>query len=163
MASRIFWIFLAGLALIAGIATQERNWLLGWTADAGIERSTDAAIEARVEQAIESRFDGTPVVISQGRTVDVTPQTSRELGEAVRRLVAAETELALMRVGDSGEAAAAGARSRRDAARAEVDRLKAEIERHEGLSQPDRDRIRQQVQEGVRSSVRETIRTAVRG
>ncbi|MGI8704702.1 MAG: hypothetical protein ACR2JJ_02710 [Sphingomicrobium sp.] len=161
MASRMFWIFLVAVALVAGTLFQGRNFIFGAAGDAAVEARVEQAIEGRVGRAVESSFERVHVVGSDGRTIDVAPQTKRELGNAVRRLAAAEAELAITR--DSGDAAARDARSRRDAARADVERLKAEIERQDERSAADRDLVRQQIQHEVRSSVRETVRSAVRG
>ena len=163
MASRMFWIVLVAVALVGGTLFQGRDLIFGLAGDTAVEARVDRSIEGRVERAVESRFERMHVVGSDGRTIDVAPQTKRELGDAVRRLASAEAELAMIRIRDSGEAAALDARSRRDTAKADVQRLKAEIERPDELSGADRDRIRQQIQHQVRSSVRETVRSAVRG
>jgi hypothetical protein len=163
VASRMFWILLVAAALVAGTLFQGRDVIFGWAGDAAVEARVEQAIEGRVERAVESSFDRMHVVDSSGRTIDVAPQTKRQLGDAVRRLASAETELAMLRIGDSGEAAARDARSRRDAAKADVERLKDEIERQDEISAPDRDLIRKQIQQQVRSSVRETVRSAIRG
>ena len=155
MGSRIFWILMVVVALFAGAATQPRNWLFSWGEESRSERAIEAAAEARAERSIESRFDRMQVVGSNGERIDVSPETRRELGHAVRRLVAAESELALARIGDEGDVKEA--RSRRDAARAEVERLKEEIDTRDELSERDRDLVRQQ----IRENIRETVRTAV--
>ena len=155
MASRLFWIFLVIAALVGGMAVQQGGWLFDWGHDAHVDRSIDTAVDARVDRSIEQRFDRMHVVGSNGQAIDVSPQTKRALGEAVRRLVAAETQLALAHIGDGDDVD--GARSQRDAARAEVERLKGEIDRQEDLSERDRDLIREQ----IRQSVRETVRAAV--
>jgi hypothetical protein len=161
MASRMFWIFLVVVALVAGTLFQGRDLIFGLAGDAAVEARIDRAVEGRVERAVESSFERMHVVGSDGRTIDVALRTKRELGDAVRRLASAEVELAMIRGSD--EAAARGAQSRRDAARADVERLKNEIEQQDGRSAADRDLIRQQIQQEVRSSIRETVRTAVRG
>ena len=153
MLSRIFWVLLAGVALVAGAATQGKL-LFGW----GDDRADEAAIEARVERAVEGRVERMEVVQADGRTIDVRPETKRELGHAVKRLVSAEAELALARLTDESDAAVRQTRARRDAARADVDRLKAQIEREEQLSKAGRDALRTQIRENVRRSVREAIR-----
>lgn len=163
MASRLFWIFLVVAALAAGTLFQGRDLIFAWAGDSAAERATDAAIEGRVERAIEGSFERMQVVDSDGRTVDVAPQTKRDLGAAVRRLASAEAELALLRVRGADGSDSIEARSRRDQAKADVERLKAEIERQEELPTGDRDAVRQQIQQEVRSSVRETVRSAVRG
>lgn len=167
MASRMFWIFLVAVALVAGTLFQGRDFILGWSGDSAVERAIETkvenAVETQVEEAIEGSFERAQVVDSDGRTMQVAAETRHELGNAVSRLVSAETELALMRVRGASDGAEAAARARRDAAKADVEQLKAEIKRQDASSTPDRDLIRQQVQEDVRSTVRETVRSAVRG
>lgn len=157
MLSRIFWVVLAGVALVAGAATQG-NLLFDW----GGDRETEAAVEARVERAVEERLSKMDVVDADGDAIEVRAETKRELGHAVRRLVSAEAELALASVTDGGESALDETRARRDAARADIERLKGEIDREEQLSDRDRERMQREIQQQVRSSVRETVRAAVR-
>ena len=162
--SRIFWILMVVLALVAGTLFQARDFVFAWVGDTAVEARVEQAIETGVADAVESSFDRMQVVDSDGRAIEVAPQTKRDLGDAVRRLASAEADLAIMRVRGSDDAAAVQeARSRRDAARNDVERLKAEIERQDELSAPDRDAVRQQIQQEVRSSIRETVRSAVRG
>ena len=152
MLSRIFWVLLAGVALVAGAATQG-NLLFGW----GDDREKEAAIEARVERSVEGRVSKMEVADSDGRTIHVRPETKRELGHAIKRLVSAEAEVALARVTDESDAAIQATRARRDAARADVVRLKAQIHREEQLSKAGRDALRTKIRENVRQSVREAI------
>ena len=154
MLSRIFWIMMVGIALVAGAATQG-NLLFGWGDD---EPATEKAIEARVERSVEGRLARMEVVGEDGRTIPVSPHTKEQLGKAVSRLVSAEGQLALARVTDDGEPALAEAEARRDAARADVERLKAEIDREKQLSRAERDALRTRIREDVRQSVRDAIR-----
>lgn len=154
MGSRLFWIMLTGVALVAGAALQG-NMLFDMSDDLKREK----IVEARVDRAVDERLVGMKVVDSEGRTIDVSPDTKKELGHAVKRLVAAEAELALLRIKDGDEADIRTAHRRSEAARAEVDRLKAQIDREEQLS----DRDRQAVRDQIREEVRETVRSAVRG
>lgn len=162
--SRIFWILMVVLALVAGTLFQARDFVFAWAGDTAVEARVEQAIETRVEDAVESSVERMQIIDSDGRAIEVAPQTKRDLGDAVRRLAGAEAELALMRVrGNDDAAALREARSRRDAAKSDVERLQAEIERQDELSAPDRDAVRQQIQQDVRSSIRETVRSAVRG
>ena len=158
MGGRIFWILLTGLALIAGAALQG-SMIFDWDGESRTERATEAAVETRVERAVEGRRSRLEVVGSDGRTIDVSPETKRELGRAVGRLAAAEADLALLRIRDGDETALREARSRSGAARAEVERLKGQIDSEKQLSERDRHAIRTQ----IRQEIRETIRSAVRG
>ena len=157
MASRIFWILMVGVALIGGAAMQG-GLIFDWSDDHRVERATEARVEARVDNAVDQHFDRMRVVGSDGRTIDVSPQTKRELGGAVRRLVAAEAELALLRIDGDNDAAMREARSRSESARADVERLKAQLEREKQLSERDRDAVRTQIQQEIRESVRSAIR-----
>ena len=162
--SRIFWILMVVVALVAGTLFQARDFVFAWAGDTAVEARVEQAIETRVADTVESSVERMQVVDSDGRAIEVAPQTKRDLGDAVRRLAGAEAELALMRVRGSDDAAAVqDARSRRDAAKADVERLKAEIERQDELSPPDRHAVRQQIKEDVRSSIRETVRSAIPG
>ena len=154
MGSRLFWIMLTGVALVAGAALQG-NMLFDWGDDAKRHK----VVEARVDRAVDERLVGMEVVDSQGRTIKVSPDTKEQLGQAVKRLVAAEAELALLRIKDAGEAEVRAARRRSEAAHAEVDRIKDQIDREERLSERDRQAMRDQ----IRQEVRETVRSAVRG
>lgn len=158
MASRIFWIFITCAAIVAGFAIQYRDTLFGWGHDGAADRS----IEARIDRSIDSSFDGIQVVSSDGKTIDVPPETKRALGNAVGRLVSAETQLALLKLRHADEAEVAQATASRDAARGEVDRLKTEIDREKQLSDGDREAVRGQIQQTIRENIRDSIRSAVR-
>ena len=157
MLSRIFWVLLTGVALVAGTAMQG-NLLFGIGDGERAQIKKEAAIEARVERAIERRLEHAEVVGADGQEVDLNRQTKQELASAVSRLVTAQTELALAGVWNEGEAAVQQARARRDSARADVDRLKDEIRRQERLSRAGRDALRTQIREDVRETVREAVR-----
>ena len=161
MLSRIFWISLAVIALVAGMAFQGDS-LLSWSDDSAADRSRERTIESRIERAVDRSVDGMEVIGSDGKEIDVPPETKRALATAIRTLVAAEAELALARVRNEDEAALNQATSRRDAARAQVERLKADVERRERLSQSEEDVVREEVQQQIREDIRETIRSAVR-
>lgn len=158
MASRLFWIFLTGVAIVAGLAVQQRDLLFGWDSDA----VTDRGIEARIDRSIDRSLDRIQVMGSDGKSIDVAPETKRALGDAVGRLVSAETQLALVKLRHSDDAEIRQAISSRDAERAEVDRLKDQIDREKQLSDGDRDVVRDQIQQRIRDDIRESIRSAVR-
>lgn len=151
MLSRIFWIFMAVLALVGGIAVKERDLIFSWGDDAARGR----AIEARI-------FDHMEVRGSDGRSIDVAPETKRAMGDAIGRLVSAETELALAKVRHADEGEMRQASAERAAARAEVERLKAEIDRQKQLSESDRNLVREQIQQKIRDDIRASVRDAVR-
>ena len=161
MLSRIFWISLAVIALVAGMAVQERSWLFSWGEDAAVERSTERAIESRLDRAVDRSVGGMEIIGSDGKEIAVPAETKRALAAAIRELVAAEAELALAKVRDKGESAVKAATARRDSARSEVERLKTEVERRERLAQSEEDLVREQVQQKIRDNIRETVRDAV--
>ena len=66
MASRIFWIALAGIALVTGMILHGGR-SFGWGDHGGISATTERAIEARVERAVERSVDEMPVVRVDGR------------------------------------------------------------------------------------------------
>ena len=157
MASRALWILLAGVALVAGVATQQRDWLFAWTDEPHIERTTERVIEARVERAVEESFEQMQVVDSDGQAVDVAPETRRDLGNAIRRLVDAEARLAAMQLRKASATAEQDLRIRRDAARADVERLARHVEQQDQFSDADRDAVRNQIRDGIRATVRTAI------
>ena len=159
MLSRIFWIGLAGLALLGGIAMQSDHGIISWDDHDGDRgRSLEQKIEARVDRAIDRSFDHMDVVDSDGKEVDVPPETKRALGEAVGRLVKAETDLAMLRIRDGSDKEIDEADARRDRAKADIDRIKEQIEARNELTDNSRDALRDE----IRADVRETVRAAVR-
>ena len=127
MLSRIFWIGLAGIALVGGIILQDGGGIFSWGDDAQISAKVERTIEDRVDQAIDDSFDKMQVTGSDGEEIDVPAETKRAMAAAVAELVKAETDLALAGVGESSDEDMKAARLRREKARAEVDRLEAEI------------------------------------
>jgi hypothetical protein len=97
------------------------------------------------------------VVGSDGQKIEVSPETKRELAGAVGRLVKAETDLAFLRVRDGGDGEVTAAQADRDRAKADVDRLQAQIEQRKEVMDGQADAIREQ----IRADVRETVRDAV--
>jgi aminopeptidase N len=157
MLSRIFWVGIAGIALVAGIALQDGNWIFG-SGDRGIDVGIDRTVDRTVDRAVDRSVDRMQVVGPDGQQIAVSPDTKRALAEAVGRLVKAEADLAVLRVrgGDSPELQAAIAR--RAHTRAEVDRLKAEVRQQEQLASVERDALRDQIRREVRDEIREAAR-----
>lgn len=156
MLSRIFWIGLAGIALIGGMVLQNGIF---WDDDTEISSKTERTIEDKVDRAIDRSFDKMTVMGSDGEEVDVPAETKRAMASAVAELVKAETDLAVARVGEDDEEAVKAARARREKARAEVDRLEAEIRKLDRATDSDRDAIREQIKREVQEDVREAVRS----
>ncbi len=164
MLSRIFWILLAGAAFVGGIAVHERDLLFGWSDGPAAAQSSSRSFESRIDRAVDRSFDKMKVLGSNGKEIEAPSETKRELAGAVRRLVAAEAELALTRVRHESDSAVAEARNRRDAARSDVDRLKTEIEHRERLSDGGGDdAVRDHIRRKIRDDIHDSIRTAIRG
>ena len=156
MLSRIFWIGIAGIALIAGIIVQDGDGLISWGDDHEVSAKVDRAIEARVEGG----FDKMRIVDSEGRQIELSREARKEFGEAVGRLVKAEVNLAMLGVRDASDEDIQAAKVRRDQARTEVETLKARIEQQEHVS--DRDAVREQIRQQIRDDVHAAVRDAVR-
>jgi hypothetical protein len=161
MLSRIFWVGLAGIALITGMILQNGDEMFAWTGYHDLSASAEQAAQAKDDRALDRSFDRMSVVGADGQEIDVPAQTKRALAGAVGELIKAETDLALIRIGDESERELRAANGRRDRARGEVDRLKAEIERQDQSPQ-DRDRLREQIRTEIREDIRATVRDAVR-
>ena len=158
MLSRIFWIGLAGIALVAGMILQDGRGMISWD-DSGDHKQS---VETRVDAAIDRSFAKMQVVGSDGEEIDVPTETKRALANAVAELVRAEADLAVTRIGDEDDGKIRAAEARRTQARAEVDRLKAEIERLGKAPARDSDAITAEVRQQIREEVRAEIRDAVR-
>jgi hypothetical protein len=161
MLSRIFWVGLAGIALLTGMILQNGDDMLSWTGYRDLSATAELAAEAKVDRALDRSFDRMSVVGADGQEIDVPAQTKRALARAVGELIKAETNLALIRIGDESDRELRSANARRDRARAEVDRLKAEIERQDQSPQ-DRDRLREQIRTEIQEDIQATVRDAVR-
>jgi hypothetical protein len=162
MLSRIFWVGIAGLALVAGIALQGGGSMFGWgdhrrVAEHRIDASVDRAIDRSVDQAVDRSLDGMQVVGPNGREIPVSPEAKRALIAAVGRLVKAEAELATLRIGDRSREEIDAAAAARDHARADVDRMKEQIKNRELAANVERD-VRDQVRDDIRDTVREAVR-----
>jgi hypothetical protein len=161
MLSRIFWISVAGIALIAGIAVQDGDSIFSWSHDRDVSAKTERAVEERVERAIEGSFDKMPVVVADGREIEVPAETKRAMAAAVGELVKAEADFALAHVGEDDDEALRKASARRDQARREVDRLKTEIQDFERAASSENDARREQIRREIREEVRDSVRDAV--
>lgn len=158
MLSRIFWIGIAGIAIVAGMIIQNGRGILSW--GDGSDHSRSQRIESRVDAAIDRSVDRMQIVGSDGEEIDVPAEAKRALADAVGRLVKAETELALLRVREVDKKEIEAATVRRDRARAEVETLKSRIERQKALSDGKRDAIRDQIRDDIRDDIRDTVRGA---
>lgn len=171
MLSRIFWVGIAGVALLTGMFLQDGDEMFGWGQEAAIameaERALDAeieqAVDASVDRAIDGGVDRMQVIGADGNEIDVPAQTKRAMAEAVGRLVKAQADLAILKVGDAGEGEIRAATALRDQARADVDRVKAQIEDLEQAATTEQEAVREQVQQEIRDEIRTEIREAVRG
>ena len=161
MLSRLMWISVAGLALIVGIVVQDGDKIFGWVKDTEISAKAEGAIEDRVAHAIDRSFDEMQVTGSDGQEIDVPAETKRAMADAVARLVKAETDYAMARIGDDSEREVRAARAERVRARAEVERLKTEFEKLERAEDSEKDVLREQIRREVREDVRTSVREAV--
>ena len=163
MASRIFWVFIAGLALVTGMVLQDGDRIFTWADDeAGISAKTERAIDVGVDRVVDNSVYRMQVVGRDGREIDVPSETKRALAEAVGRLVKAEANLTVLAIRDANEEEIAAASVRRDQARTEVETLKAEIERQRQMSRTQSDAISEQIQREVQDDVRAAVRDAVK-
>jgi hypothetical protein len=161
MLSRIFWISLAGIALIGGMVLQNGGWVFGWGDRPEISAKAERTIEDRVEHAIDRSFDKMQVVGDDGREVEVPAETKRAMADAVGRLVKAEADLAIARVGEDDEEAVKAAQARRMKARADVDRLKVQIEKLDQAASSESDALREQIRREIREDIRASVRESV--
>lgn len=160
MLSRIFWVGLAGIALVTGMIIQDGPGMFSW----GDRHESPARGDRQVAVFTEPGIGGVDkirVVSADGQEVVVTPEAKRALASAVGRLVKAEANLALLGIGDADDKEMAAAQLRRDQARTEVETLKAEIDRQRQASQSESALVEQQIRDQVREQVREEIRDAV--
>lgn len=161
MLSRIMWISVAGLALIIGIAVQDGDKILGWVEDTEMSATSEGSVENRVDRAIDRSFDKMDVTGSDGREIDVPAETKRAMATAVAQLVKAETDFAMARVADASDKEIQSAQARRTAARAEVERLKEQIEKLDRASDSERQVLREQIKREIQQDVRATVRETV--
>ena len=162
MLSRILWIGVAGIAIVAGIAFQDGDRFFGWD-DARDHRSSrvDRAAESRIDRAIDRSFEKMEVTGADGERVEVSAETKRELAGAVSRLVKAEADLAMLRIGDGSDEEIKAARARIADARGDIDRVKARIKSAERAAETEHDALAEEIRREVREDVRASIREAV--
>ena len=162
MLSRILWIGVAGIAIVAGIAFQDGDRFFGWD-DARQNRSSkeERVAESRIDRAIDRSFDKMQVTGPDGQEVEVSAETKKELAGAVSRLVKAEADLAMLRIGDGSEDEIKAARARIADARGDIDRVKARIKSAERAAQSEHDALAEEIRREVREDVRASIREAV--
>ena len=161
MLSRIFWVGIAGIALVAGIMLQDGDWIFG-SDDRAIDARIDRTVDRTVDRVVDRSVGRMKVVGTDGREIDVSSETKRAMAEAVGRLVKAEANLALLGIRDADADEIAAASVSRDQARTEVETLKAEIERQRQLSRTESEAVSEQIQRQVRDDVRDAVRDAVK-
>ena len=157
MLSRILWVGVAGIAIVAGMAMQDGDRIFSWGDEREASAKSEHVIEAGVQRAIDGSFDKMQVVGTDGEEIDVPAETKRAMAEAVGELVKAEADLALARVGEDDPDAVREASARRVEARAKVDRLKAAIKSEDRAAQVSENAVRDQVREEIRTSVRDAV------
>ena len=163
MLSRIFWISLAGIALIGGMILQDGGSIFSWGDQREISAKAERTIEERVDHAIDRSFDKMEVMGSDGSEIDVPAETKRAMATAVAELVKAEADLAVAKIGESSDEEMKAARARREKARANVDRLETQIRNLDRASPSERDALREQIKRDVQEDVRTTVRESVGG
>lgn len=158
MAGRIFWIGVAGAALVTGMVVQDGDRFMALADESEVSTRIDRRIDRSVDRAVDRSVERMRITDSEGRELAVPPESRRALADAIGRLAKAEADYAVLRIRDGNRQEQAAARTRRDHARAEVETLKDAIKRHDQA----RDEVREQIRRDVRDDVRETIRDAVR-
>jgi hypothetical protein len=83
MLSRIFWVGIAGIALVIGMVLQDGSRIFSMAAESESMDGVERSIEASVDRAIDGSLDGMQVMDGDGNEIDVPPETKRALGEAV--------------------------------------------------------------------------------
>ena len=161
MLSRIFWIGIAGMALIGGMMLQNGGSIFSWGDHREISAKTDRSIEERIDHAIDKSFDKMEVTGSDGEQIDVPAETKRAMAAAVAELVKAETDFAMVKVSDGNDDEMKAAEARRVKARAEVERLETEIKKLDRMSSSERDALREQIKREVRDDVNASVKEAV--
>jgi hypothetical protein len=157
MLSRLFWIGLAGLALLIGMFLQDGRHIFSWVDDrADISARTERAIDASIDKAVDKSVNHLEITGPDGEEINADPAVKRALAVAVGELVKAEADLAVLHAQGARPDAMGAARTRRDGARAEVDRLKAQIKGEDVQAQvADEAAIRAQVRDDVRDAIRD--------
>ena len=162
MASRIFWFLVAGLALVGGIIWQEGVGIISWDDQDGVAVKAEEQVERQIERAVDKGIEKMTVVGADGEEIDVPVEAKRALAEAIGRLASAQADLVMLRVRDARTEEIQAATVRRDEARADADRLKEVIKRHDQALTTEDAAVREQIRQEVRQDVREAVREAVR-
>ena len=158
MAGRLAWVLAGGAAIVGGMMIQDGD-MFSFSDERQIDRQIDREVDHEVDQEVDEAIaeataapDGRRIIVDGRSATD--REAVRAMTDAVAELVKAETALAAAQIGDNDDPAeVAGARAQRDRARAEVERLKAQIEAKDG-SEAARAAIREQVRGEVREAVR---------
>lgn len=158
MAGRIFWIGIAGAALITGMVVQDGDEFMALADESELSTRVDRRIDRTIDRAVDRSVARIQITDSDGRDLEVPAESKQAFADAVGRLVKAEADYAVLRVRDGSREERAAARARRDHARAEVETLKDAVKQQD----EGRDAIREQGRREVRDEVRDTIRDAVR-
>ncbi|HET9355579.1 MAG TPA: hypothetical protein VFO42_05385 [Sphingomicrobium sp.] len=147
MAGRLAWIIAGGAAVVGGMAIQDGDFF-----SFKDERHVDREIDEAIDEATEVRRDSARIVVAGRAGSDDAAVAA--MTDAVGNLVKAEAALAAAQIGPNTDPEEVQvARARRDEARGEVERLKAEMAARDG-SLAARDAVREQVRREVREAVR---------
>jgi regulator of protease activity HflC (stomatin/prohibitin superfamily) len=156
MASRIFWILLAGAALVIGMVVQDDDAMFSWGRHGDASARIERKIDERIDRAVDRSVARIQVVDARGAEIIVPAENKRALADAVVRLAEAEAGYAILRTRDGNRQELVAAKARRDHARAEVETLKQAIKAHEQASDPDQGR--RELRDEIRATVREAVR-----
>jgi len=151
MASRIFWVLLAGAALVTGIVVQDGGQVFSWGHDSDHRSRT---IEAKVDRAIDRSLDRTEVVTVDGREIHVSREQKNAMADAIGRLVKAEGEIVALKIRGASDDEIRLATTERDKARTDMEQIKAQMNAQKDAERSDRDQIREEVRESIRHAVR---------
>lgn len=166
MASRIFWVLLAGAALVTGMVVQDGGRIFSWDSDHHsrvIDAKVDKAVDREVDKAIDSAWADSDVVTIDGREIRVSDAQKEAMASAIGRLVKSEANLAALKIGGSGDEELKAATEERDRARTDVEQIKAQMIAQRDAQRSDPARTSQETQKEVRDEIRESIRESVRG
>lgn len=146
MAGRLAYAAVVGSALLGGMALQgdlNFNDRESRHIDRAVDRSVDRSVDRTVDRAVERS-------VARDERVRRS-ETRRAMSAAIAELARAEGSLIALKVDEQTPAAVIKqAEDRRNAARAEVDRLADEAK----ADSADRDALRQTIRDSVRDAVR---------
>lgn len=151
MAGRIFWIGVAGAALVTGMVVQDGEQFMAMADESEVSTRIDRRTDRSVDRAVDRSVARIQIKDSDGREIDVPAESKQAFADAVGRLVKAEADYAILRVRDGNREERVAARARRDSARAEVETLKDAIKQQDEGRREVRDEVREAVREAVRS------------